>query len=627
MAQDEQQTLLQQLVIALKASHTAPDQVDLPVFRPETSEASKWLGHVEDVRNELGWSDTQVLVRVGRFLTGSAKRWFERWSPETRNWFTFKCDFLEAFPLKHNLGQLFADAALFTSSKVNTYETYVHEKVSLLRNLRVEWRETDLLEIVLHGIEERDVQTAASNRGCKTISELLTFLSKFSKQTRSASTTTVPVESRFQAASFEGHALKRCFNCGKLGHIQSNCRGGSSQQNSSSGSSDKNRERGIRRKQSTDHVCSFCLKPGHDVESCFLKKSIDKRRRVQLCKSDADVTPYIEVIVGDKHLTGLLDTGSDVTLISDKFEVNFKALIQPCLITLTGIGSGEIIVTQMFETEVTISDVRTFMQILLVPSTVLDCDILIGRDIFKDNAISAVIAQEKTEIRRHVCSKVNTSINSVPGRVDLSQTTLLVDDAYRAQLLKVLSCFPDVVKPDNELGCIKNCEFEIKLLQNKIISHNPYRLSLSERLQLKEITDDLLKRKIIRESNSPYSSPVLLVKKKEDTYRLCADYRALNAITTKDRFPLPLIEDQLDRLGNSKYFTSLDMKAGYHQIPVAQKSIGYTAFVTPDGQFEYLRMPFGVANGPAVFQRAINNALGSLRYTRALVYLDTIQHT
>jgi hypothetical protein len=101
-------------------------------------------------------------------------------------------------------------------------------------------------------------------------------------------------------------------------------------------------------------------------------------------------------------------------------------------------------------------------------------------------------------------------------------------------------------------------------------------------------------------------------------------YRALNKITIKDRYPLPLIEGQLRRLSGFCYFTSLDLFAGYHQIPMSAESISFTAFVTQDGQYEFLRMPFGLCNGAAVFQRMINNVLGQLRFTKVLCYLDDI---
>lgn len=114
-----------------------------------------------------------------------------------------------------------------------------------------------------------------------------------------------------------------------------------------------------------------------------------------------------------------------------------------------------------------------------------------------------------------------------------------------------------------------------------------------------------------------------MVKKKNGSDKICVDYRAFNRVTVKDCNPLPLIHDHLDRLGRGRYFTTLDMASGFHQIPIAEDSISKTAFVIPDGHYEYLRMPFG-GFALGVFQRAINIALGNLRCMIALVYLNDI---
>lgn len=101
-------------------------------------------------------------------------------------------------------------------------------------------------------------------------------------------------------------------------------------------------------------------------------------------------------------------------------------------------------------------------------------------------------------------------------------------------------------------------------------------------------------------------------------------FRPLNAITIEDRYPLPRIDDQIDGLANAKYFTALDMTSGYYQIPISNESVEKTVFVTSDGHYEFLRMPFGLCNAPAVFQRAVHKALGPLKDTIAFVYLDDI---
>lgn len=105
---------------------------------------------------------------------------------------------------------------------------------------------------------------------------------------------------------------------------------------------------------------------------------------------------------------------------------------------------------------------------------------------------------------------------------------------------------------------------------------------------------------------------------------MCVDYRELNDNTVPDRFPLPLISDQIARLHGARYFTSLDMASGFNQIPIHPESIECTAFITPDGQYEYLAMPFGLRNAPAVFQRAVIKALGNLTSTYVVVYMDDV---
>lgn len=105
---------------------------------------------------------------------------------------------------------------------------------------------------------------------------------------------------------------------------------------------------------------------------------------------------------------------------------------------------------------------------------------------------------------------------------------------------------------------------------------------------------------------------------------MCVDYRALNKVTIKDKYPLPIIDDQIDRLQGQKFYTSLDLFSGYYQIPVTRESGDKNAFVTPDGQYQFKRMPFGLCNAPAKFQILMNVILGNLRYDVAMAYLDDV---
>lgn len=174
-----------------------------------------------------------------------------------------------------------------------------------------------------------------------------------------------------------------------------------------------------------------------------------------------------------------------------------------------------------------------------------------------------------------------------------------------------------------ELG---NCEVEmtIKLTQEKVINYKPYRVSFYEREIIKNIVTELLEANIIEESRSSYSSPVLLVKKKDGGYRMCVDYRALNKITEKERYPMPVIQDLLDRLVDQTVYCCLDLANGYHQIKIAESSRPYTGFVTPDGHYQYRMMSFGLCNAPAIFQRAMNEILAPVIHKCAEVYIDDV---
>lgn len=156
------------------------------------------------------------------------------------------------------------------------------------------------------------------------------------------------------------------------------------------------------------------------------------------------------------------------------------------------------------------------------------------------------------------------------------------------------------------------------------IQSRPYKVSHKERQIIQNQIDEMLRYNIIRPSNSPWSSPVVLIKKKDNTFRFCVDYRKLNAVTKKDSYPIPLIPDLLSYLSGSKYFTSLDLLSGYFQIGVKEDHREKTCFVSPDGLYEFNVMPFGLTNAPRTFQNMINKIFSGLLFKEILVYLDDV---
>ncbi|CAG8744292.1 13972_t:CDS:1, partial [Dentiscutata heterogama] len=129
---------------------------------------------------------------------------------------------------------------------------------------------------------------------------------------------------------------------------------------------------------------------------------------------------------------------------------------------------------------------------------------------------------------------------------------------------------------------------------------------------------------IIRKSKSPWSSPVILVKKKNGKFRFCVDFRKLNNVTKKDTYPLPRIDDMLDNLGNAQWFMSLDLTSGYWQVEVKKEDKEKTAFITKYSLYEFNVMPFGLCNAPSTFQRLMDVVLRPVLWKKAIVYIDDI---
>ncbi|XP_048628720.1 uncharacterized protein LOC125599496, partial [Brassica napus] len=203
----------------------------------------------------------------------------------------------------------------------------------------------------------------------------------------------------------------------------------------------------------------------------------------------------------------------------------------------------------------------------------------------------------------------------------------LVEDEKEQNMeeIPVVREYEDVFKALEGLPPSRSNPFSITLEPGSAaIAKAPYRMAPAELAELKQQLADLLDKGFIRPSSSPWGAPVLFVKKKDGSMRLCIDYRGINNVTIKDKYPLPRIDELLDQLQGASLFSKIDLASGYHQIPISETDIMKTAFRTRYGHFEFVVMPFGLTKAPAAFMRLMNEVFRDYLDEFVIIFIDDI---
>ncbi|TAQ83095.1 hypothetical protein B7494_g8581 [Chlorociboria aeruginascens] len=346
-----------------------------------------------------------------------------------------------------------------------------------------------------------------------------------------------------------------------------------------------------------------------------------------------------------------LDTYSQVDLVSYSFVKSLgiaacqKTKHQHDIPTLVGVGELQPRTYGIYHLRIQIADKHqnslTFTRpFLAVDRSLKDSQVLLGRPALKAFKMTLINKDDEWEFERSQApmierTSVKRFIKDLTPSAQVMQVQMMpvLSDKKKSSTASAADHIPAALRNHKlfnqglatALPRHRNTDHEIKLTPGGEPPYlRTYNLSPGELKVLEEYIDEALKKGWIRPSSSPAGAPILFTLKKNGKLRLCVDYRGLNAITVKNRYPLPLIGEMLDRLNGATVFSKLDLTNAYYRIRIKEGDEWKTAFRTKYGHFEYMVMPFGLTNAPATFQSYINHALKGLIDECCVVYLDDI---
>lgn len=332
------------------------------------------------------------------------------------------------------------------------------------------------------------------------------------------------------------------------------------------------------------------------------------------CKDDN--RPYLEIDIFGIQLKGLLDSGANNTILGKPGwdlirDLGLKILPSP--IASCSVANNQTCTVIGYVTlPISLEEKVKLIKALVIPE--LPHTIILGMDFWLTMEIVP-------DFGKSCWSFLPTEHKDL--RIATIQSHETLSPKQASQLTELTKKYFDLM--GNKLGCTSLVEHKIVVTDPEPIKQRYYRVSPIIQQRIDEEVQSMLDNDIIEPSASPWSSPVLLVPKKDGSYRFCVDYRKLNNITKKDAYPIPFISTILDKLRNAQYLSSIDIKSAYWQVPVEKSSRELTAFTIPGrGLFHFKRMPFGLTNSPATWQRLVDRILGPEMEPNVFVYLDDI---
>ncbi|GJR00021.1 putative reverse transcriptase domain-containing protein [Tanacetum coccineum] len=448
-----------------------------------------------------------------------------------------------------------------------------------------------------------------------------------------------------------GQCAPKCGNCKRYGHATNDCWVNTNNNNNNNNTNQK------------AGACYECGNTGYIKTNCLKLMNHGNSNGNGIAQGRAyalggrDASPDSNIIMcmfllNDRYATILFDTGADRRFVSNTFSALIN--ITPTMLEShydVELADGKIIGVNTIIRGCTLNFMNHPFNIDLMPVPLGSFDVIIGMDwltkyhgvIICDEKIVRVpfgremlIFQgngnnQREESRLNIisCTKAQEYLSKGCDVFLAHITTKEAKDKSEGKRLEdvpIVRDFPEVFPKDLPgIPPARQVEFQIDLVPGAApVARAPYRLAPSEMKELAKQLQELSNKGFIRPNSSPWRASVLFVKKKDGSFCMCVDYRELNKLTVKNRYPLPRINDLFDQLQGSIVYSKIDLRSGYHQLRVHEEDIPKTAFRTRYGHYEFQVMPFGLINAPAVFIDLMNHVCKLYLDMFVIVFIDDI---
>lgn len=603
--------------------------------KPE-SDVEAFIDSVEIFKDCASVSDENALRGLPMLLDGIAATWWQGMKPTTVTWKDAIQALRDAYSSKKQPYQIYVDLFSMEHDLSMTTDAFVCRARALLSHIPDKLSEKVQIDMIF-GLINRKIRKRVPRNSVSTFRDLLDAARTVEESLKEAAKkqTSKDVETKMEQKPIKEKS--KCKYCKKVGHSIEECRKKKKAEKENTPETKEPSEN-----KETVLKCYGCGNPGFIRSKCPKCQGEQmSANALEFCKitqsSNLQSRPVLKIRVKGARGMAFADSGAQVSVagrslynILQREGSQFtKGVAQVAY--ADGIHRSEEILRTTVDVELEGRKIPT--NFLIFPKY-RDNKTLLGIDFLETANIVINVGQKSWSFgddpEKYYLYELESQVQQQAdvAKVEVTSVSLRSDEGthltqqQHEELNKLLEENQSVFAPGGEATSF--AEHEINTGDHSPIYVPPYKVPAGKKQVLKEEIDKLIQDGIIEECESPWGAPIVLVEKEGGGVRLCVDYRKMNAITVSDGYPMPRIDELLHDAKITPFMTTIDLRSGYHQVSVKKEHRDKTCFVTPYGTYRYLRMPFGLRNAPATFQRLMDRFKSGLSGVSIFAYLDDI---